>query len=390
MRVFTGLENLNSETDFLLKGKKLGLLANPASVTQNLTHAKDVVYSKFGKNLRALFSPQHGFYAEKQDNMILSDNIMDKDLNIPVYSLYGESLKPKKEMLEDIDVLLIDIQDVGTRVYTFIYTISYCLEAAKENNVKVVILDRPNPVSGDRFEGNILEQEYSSFVGRYKIPMRHGLTTGEFALFINNEFNINADLDVIKLKNWKRDTYFDKTGLPWILPSPNLPTFESALVYPGQVIFEGTNISEARGTTKPFEFFGAPFIERKKLKEFIYSKYNSDGVFLRDIVFQPTSGKWADTPCRGFQIHVEDRDKYQSYFLSLCILQGLITLFKDKFQWKMPPYEFEYEKMPIDLILGSKKLREDIENGKDLNLLRENWMDDLENYKTQIKDYLLY
>lgn len=390
MTVKTGLEVLKQKFFFHLKNKRIGLLANPASVDKNYIHSRQILSDIFEKNLKALFSPQHGFFAEKQDNMKLSDNFVDPELKIPVYSLYGNSLKPDPEMFENIDLLIIDIQDVGTRVYTFIYTISYCLEAAAENNVKVVILDRPNPVSGRQIEGNILEPEYSSFVGRYPIPMRHGLTCGEFAQFINSYFNINADLEVIKMEGYERSMYFEDTGLPWVLPSPNLPAVESSHVYPGQVIFEGTNVSEGRGTTRPFEFFGAPYIDPKKLKDFIIKKYDLNGVFLREIIFQPTSNKWAEKPCRGFQIHVTDKKIYKPYFLSLCILQGIITLFEKDFEFSLPPYEFEYEKQPIDLILGSRDLRVKICGGSDLYKLEEEYNSGLENYRKTIKEYLLY
>jgi len=390
MKVNSGLEVFLDHLPSSITDKKVGLLANPASVTSNLTHAKKLIQQKFRDNFKAIFSPQHGFHAEKQDNMILSDHIKDRELNIPIFSLYHNSLKPSAKMLEEIDILLIDIQDVGTRVYTFIYTISYCLEAAKEYNKKVIILDRPNPLGGLKVEGNILEEEYSSFVGRYKIPMRHGMTCGELAQFINIEYKINADLEIIRMRNWKRSLFFKDTGLPWILPSPNLPIPESAYVYPGQVIFEGTNISEGRGTTRPFEFFGAPFIDQKKLKDFINNKYPAKGVILREIIFQPTSGKWQDISCTGFQIHIVDNKEYEPYFLSLSILQGIIALFKKDFLWKEPPYEFEHKKMPIDLILGSKKIRTAIEAGEDLYHIRADWEKDLLTFKEKRSSYLLY
>ncbi|MGE4519100.1 MAG: exo-beta-N-acetylmuramidase NamZ domain-containing protein [Desulfobacteraceae bacterium] len=389
MSVKTGLEVLKYKNSHL-KTKKAGLLANPASIDRNFVHAKKITSDIFGSNLKSLFSPQHGFFAEKQDNMKLSDSFTDPELKIPVYSLYGKTLRPDPEMFEDTDVLLIDIQDVGTRVYTFIYTISYCLEAASENNVKVVILDRPNPVSGSRVEGNILEPEYSSFVGRYPIPMRHGLTCGEFALFINSEFKINADLEVIKMEGFRREMYFEDTGLPWILPSPNLPVPASSYVYPGQVIFEGTNVSEGRGTAKPFEFFGAPYIEPSKLRDFLLKKYDLKGVHLREVTFQPTSNKWMEKPCRGFQIHITDKEAYRPYFLSLCILQGISVLFEKDFQLSEPPYEFEYEKKPLDLILGSKNLREKITGDENLYKVEEEYNEETEIYKKKIKNFLLY
>jgi uncharacterized protein YbbC (DUF1343 family) len=390
MTVKTGIDVLQKNLPDFMKNKTVALLANPASVNKNLIHSKTIISEIFKDKLTAIFSPQHGFYAEKQDNMIFSDHLYDPVLNIPVYSLYNENLKPAPEMLKNTDILIIDLQDVGTRVYTFIYTISFCLEAAKENNIKIVILDRPNPVSGNQVEGNILEPEYSSFVGRYPIPMRHGLTCAEFAFFINNEFNINADIEIIKMEGWNRKMYFEDTKLPWVLPSPNLPVPESAYVYPGQVIFEGTNISEGRGTTKPFELFGAPFIKPEKLKKFIIDRYDHKGVFLRETAFEPTSGKWSGERCFGFQIHIIDKGLYRPYFLSLCLLQGICTLFRDDFRLKQPPYEFEYEKTPLDLILGSKKLRKDIEQDKNLYINEKKFNEEIKAYTTKTKPYLLY
>ncbi|MCK5682929.1 DUF1343 domain-containing protein, partial [bacterium] len=255
-----GLENLIIDPPEYINNQRLGLLSNPASVDKNFNHALALINTKFPGQLKALFSPQHGFYAEKQDNMIESDHIIESKLNIPIYSLYSKTRIPTKDMFTDIDILLIDIQDVGTRVYTFIYTISYCLELAARLNKKVVILDRPNPIGGIQVEGNILSPDYSSFVGRFPIPMRHGMTIGEISHFFNQEFNLECNLKIIPMSGWQRTMYWTDTNLEWVAPSPNLPTPQSCIVYPGQVIFEGTNISEGRGTTLPFEQFGAPFL----------------------------------------------------------------------------------------------------------------------------------
>lgn len=385
----TGLENLLQNPPVSLKGKRLGLLANPASIDSKYRHAKDLIAERFPGQLKALFSPQHGFFAEKQDNMIESDHMKDPVLGIPVFSLYGETRKPTPEMLSHIDVLLCDIQDVGTRVYTFIYTASYCMEAARAAGVKVMILDRPNPISGEIIEGNLLEEEYASFVGRYPIPMRHGLTMGEFCLYINEVHGIGADLEIIAMDGWKRKMMFWDTGLPWVLPSPNMPTPETALVYPGQVIWEGTNISEGRGTTKPFEFFGAPWLSPEKILERM-PKEALSGSVLRPVIFEPTSGKHAGVPCRGFQIHVADPKIHASYFQSLCFMSAIIKAHPEEFTFKNPPYEYEFEKLPMDLILGSRDLREAIVAGKNMLALRESWKEGEGSYKEQIKDFLLY
>ncbi|MDL2286600.1 DUF1343 domain-containing protein [Desulfococcaceae bacterium OttesenSCG-928-F15] len=385
----TGLEKLLTNPPAYLSGKRLGLLANPASIDSVFRHAKDLVAKAFPGQLKALFSPQHGFFAEKQDNMIESDHMRDPVLGIPIFSLYGETRKPTPEMLSHIDVLLVDIQDVGTRVYTFIYTVSYCMEAAKEAGVKVVILDRPNPASGAIIEGNLLEEEYASFVGRYPIPMRHGLTIGEFCLYINERHAIGADLEIIPMDGWKREMFFGDTGLPWVLPSPNMPTPDTALVYPGQVIWEGTNVSEGRGTTRPFEFFGAPWLEPEKILGRMPEKALA-GSILRPMAFEPTSGKHAGIPCKGFQIHVTDPKIYPSYFQSLSFLSAIIQEHPEHFAFKNPPYEYEFEKLPMDLILGSRNLRELIEAGEDMGKLRENWKDQEEAYKEEIRPFLLY
>jgi len=384
----TGLENLCRNPLKLEKSCRLGLLANPASVGRNFQHASRLINKLYPGQLKALFSPQHGFYAEKQDNMVESDHAIDPEFKIPIFSLYSNTRKPTKEMMDQIDLLIIDIQDVGTRVYTFIYTISYCLEAAALFKKQVVILDRPNPLGGVEVEGNILEEKFSSFVGRYPIPMRHGLTVGEIALLFNTNQKIGANLKVIPMENWTREMEFSDTGLPWIAPSPNLPTRASASVYPGQVIFEGTNVSEGRGTTQPFELFGAPFMESSR----ILSSIGADipGAILRPVNFQPCSGKWQNQVCHGFQIHVTSPQDYRPYKTSLMVLQKIIQLWPDRFQWKEPPYEYEYNKRPIDLILGSGSLADQIQQMGDLDVIETSWEEALIRFKTMSMEFWLY
>ncbi|MBF0389925.1 MAG: DUF1343 domain-containing protein [Desulfamplus sp.] len=391
-RVITGLENLcfgqTIDRDFL-KGRRLGLLANPASVDSRFNHASSLINQIYPDQLKALFSPQHGFYAQKQDNMIESDHTVDPKLKIPIFSLYSKTRVPTKEMFDLIDTLIVDIQDVGTRVYTFIYTISYCLEVASKYNKDVVILDRPNPVGGVAIEGNILKKDYTSFVGRFPIPMRHGLTVGEIATLFNSEFiDKPANLKVVPMVGWRRDMLFSDTCLAWIAPSPNLPTPASALVYPGQVIWEGTNISEGRGTTQPFEIFGAPFIGREKIYFELMDKIQ--GVVLRPVAFEPTSGKWQGRACYGFQIHVTDHTLFKPYKTSLLLIQQIIKEHPDHFKWKEPPYEYEYVKLPIDLILGDKELREQIERFESIDLIEKSWIDELDDFKKMSRRYYLY
>jgi len=388
-QVKTGLEQFVDSPPGWLAGKRLGLLCNPASVDRSLTHARWLIDRCFPGSLAALYAPQHGFFSEKQDNMIESDDTVDPVLEIPVYSLYGKTRIPTEAMMADIDVLLIDLQDVGTRVYTFMYTMSYCLEAARRFHKKVVVLDRPNPISGLRMEGNCLSEAWTSFVGRYPIPMRHGLTMGELARLFNDVHGIGCDLTVIPMVGWERWMYFTDTGLPWVAPSPNLPTPASAMVYPGQVVWEGTNVSEGRGTTQPFELFGAPYIDPTQILTHI-ADGKFPGVMLRATAFEPTWSKWQGRLCKGFQLHVVDRDAYAPYRTTLRLLQIVRALFGNDFLWKMPPYEYEFEKQPIDLILGSGRIRQQIESRVSMGQLEASWADDLNLYQQTIKPLLLY
>lgn len=384
-----GLEVLLDTWTAALQGKRLGLLTNQASVNRRLVHNRLLLQQKFGAGLTTLFSPQHGFYSEKQDNMIESDHSVDDDTGLPVFSLYGKLRKPSREMLSEIDVLLIDLLDVGTRVYTFIYTMAYCMEAAAEYGKKIIVLDRPNPIGGNMVEGNLLEPECRSFVGLYEIPMRHGLTIGELALFLNAEYKLGVDLEVVPMQGWRRDMSFRDTGFPWIFPSPNMPSPETAQVYPGQVIWEGTNISEGRGTTLPFEVFGAPFFEHQEILDHLK---NTDlpGCYLRPLVFQPTSGKWATEVCTGFQMHVTDSAAFMPYRTSLALLQAVRQLYPEDFQYKEPPYEYEYIRLPMDCILGSEEVRKQLEQNVPVQEIERGWQRGLEQFKAQRQQYFLY
>ena len=387
--VQTGLERQIAEPLRSTTKARLGLLCNPASVDSRLNHARLLIDRAFPRQLKALYSPQHGFFAEKQDNMIESEDILDPVLHIPIFSLYGKLRKPDARMFAPIDVLLVDLQDVGTRVYTFIYTLSYCLEAAREHNVKVLILDRPNPVGGVAVEGNCLAADCTSFVGRYPIPMRHGLTIGELAKLFNEYFAIGCDLEVITMQGWNRNMLFGDTGLPWVAPSPNLPTPQSALVYPGQVIWEGTNVSEGRGTTQPFELFGAPFIDVAKIMSAL-ANTQLPGVFLRPAVFEPTANKWQATPCHGFQIHVTDSAQFKPYATTLHLIRAIISNHAAQFEWKPPPYEYEFERMPIDLIIGDSSIRKRLENLDPIDEIESDWQEELNRFIKISRRFYLY
>jgi uncharacterized protein YbbC (DUF1343 family) len=387
--VSLGLEQLMASPSAYTKGQRIGLLCNSASLDSQLVHARKRMHALFGSRLTALFSPQHGLFAEKQDNMVESPHRRDPLLNIPVFSLYSDTRIPTREMLDLIDVLFIDLQDVGTRVYTFIYTMSYCMEAAHQHGRKVVVLDRPNPVGGDMVEGNCLDSQWCSFVGRFPIPMRHGLTIGELARLFNRAYDIDCDLEVIPMHGWRRNMCFTDTGLPWVAPSPNMPTPVTTQVYPGQVLWEGTNISEGRGTTQPFEVFGAPFLDTEAILQTVDTP-RLEGCTLRPLEFEPTAHKFAGTPCRGFQIHVTDARRFAPYRTSLALLQAIIKHHKEDFAWKAPPYEYEYHKLPIDLILGDGTLRKRIENLEPLAAIETSWTEALTTFDELRRDYFLY
>jgi len=384
-----GLEQMIADPPAWLAGRRLGLLCNPASVDRFYRHAKDLISQRFPGRLTALFSPQHGFYSEKQDNMVESGDRLDPETGLPVYSLYGKTRVPTPEMFNRIDVLIIDLQDVGTRVYTFATTVSYCLETAKKVGIPVLVLDRPNPVNGIQVEGNRLSEEFTSFVGRYPIPMRHGLTLGEYANYINELYDIGCQLEVTPMKGWRRRMYFSDTALPWVPPSPNLPTFQSAMVYPGQVILEDTNISEGRGTTTPFEVFGAPFIDPRKILSLMGGREFPGGI-LRPVSFEPMFHKWKNKTCYGFHVHITRPAAYNAYRTSLKLVQAIMYDSPEDFQWRGPPYEYEWERLPIDLITGNDKIRERLERLEPVEAIEADWLAEVNAFQKETEPYRLY
>jgi len=353
MSVQLPLDHLGTLWPEKFRGARVGALLHPASVSAKLEHASHVLEQHNGDLLRlaALFGPQHGFRGETQDNMVEWKSYEHLRLGIPVYSLYGEHREPTAEMLKDLDVLLVDLQDVGARYYTFIWTMYLCMRACEKAGVAVVVLDRPNPINGVTTEGPILGPNYKSFVGMHPIPVRHGRTIGELAQQFCNEAFPQCQLSILPMKNWQRPMWFDQTGLPWLMPSPNMPTLDAATVYPGMCLLEGTNISEGRGTTRPFEIFGAPFIETELLcRELNHLKL--PGVFFRENYFQPTFHKFAGELCGGAQIHVLDRNAFCPFQTGIEVIRCIRKLSSDKFAWKQPPYEYETEKLPIEILLG--------------------------------------
>jgi uncharacterized protein YbbC (DUF1343 family) len=386
--VVTGLEAFLAAPPPGLARARLGLLCNQASVDPRLRHARDLVAKAAGRRLAALFSPQHGIFGEQQDNMMESAHGTDPVLGIPVYSLYADVRRPTAEMFAGVDVLLVDLQDVGCRVYTFITTLRYCLEEAARLGKKVVVLDRPNPVGG-AVEGNLLLPSLRSFVGAHRLPMRHGLTTGELARLFCAEGGIDADLEVVPLAGWRRRLLFPGTGLPWVAPSPNMPTPDTALVYPGQVLLEGTLLSEGRGTTRPFELCGAPWIEPAPLCAALRRR-RLPGALFREAWFLPTFQKWAGKVCGGLQIHVVDPRAFRPYRTTLAILAEVRRLWPDAELWRQPPYEYETERLPIDLLAGDPRIREGIDAGRSLRDLEREWQPELAAYEERAVTHHLY
>ncbi|HUG91212.1 MAG TPA: DUF1343 domain-containing protein [Planctomycetaceae bacterium] len=361
-----GLEACVRNPPAVLEGARFGLLMNQASVDGRLRYACDVLAERFPGRLRAIFSPQHGLWSEQQANMIESPHTRHPVHDVPVYSLYSETRRPTRQMLDGLDRLVVDLQDVGTRVYTFAWSVSHCLEACAEAGLPVVVLDRPNPIDGVTVEGPLLEREFESFVGRASIPMRHGLTLGELMRFINVERSIGADVHVVPLEGWDRSMLFPDTGRAWVAPSPNLPTWRSALAYPGQVLLEGTNLSEGRGTTTPFEVCGAPFIDPFRLAAAI-ERFELPGVRLRPVRFVPTFDKWAGRSCGGVFLHVTDPRTFRAYQTTVSILGAVRSLWPEDFRWSDPPYEYETGRPPIDFITGSSRLRQAIDKCGELD-----------------------
>jgi uncharacterized protein YbbC (DUF1343 family) len=384
-----GLEVFLNKPPRKLLNKRWGLLSNQASINRSGYYSKDLLRGKFENNLTCLFSPQHGFWGTEQDNMVETPDGRDAATGLPIFSLYGHSRRPTAEMLAGIDLLLVDLQDVGTRVYTFITTLAYVLQEAKKYEKTVVVLDRPNPLGGKTAEGNVLQTGLTSFVGVWKLPMRHGLTLGELAGLFNQVLGIKADLSVVTMTGWTRDRFFDQTARFWVSPSPNMPSLKTAVVYPGQVLWEGTNISEGRGTTRPFEYFGAPFIEPARVKKYL-KEFPIPGVNLLEAAFRPTFQKWQGEVCRGFFLQVSDREAFQPYRTTLAILQALMELYPAEFQWKQPPYEYEQVRMPIDLLIGDQEVRQAVESGTPIPELEAGWQGELEEFNKIREAFFLY
>jgi len=387
MAVVTGLIRLLASRD--LDGHRVGLVCNPASVDADLNHAADLVFAARGITLGAIFGPQHGFRSDLQDNMIESGHAADARRLVPVFSLYSETREPTAEMLKGLDALVVDLQDIGARIYTFIYTMANCLRAAVRHGIPVIVCDRPNPIGGLAIEGPVLEPGFESFVGLFPIPMRHGMTIGELARLFNEQFGIGASLSVVTMEGWSRTMYFDETGLPWVMPSPNMPTLDTAVVYPGAVLFEGTQLSEGRGTTRPFELLGAPWIDAERFAADM-NTLGVPGARFRPVVFEPTFQKHARITCGGCQTHVVDRRRFLPVLTGVALLSRFYKADPARFAWRQPPYEYEHEKMPIDILAGHASLRQQIETGVDVFAIAESWTPGVATFARAREQYLLY
>jgi len=372
-----------------LNGARVGVVCNHASVDRGFRHVIDRVAAAEGVTLAAIFGPQHGFRSDVQDNMVETPHRDDPRRRVPIYSLYSETREPTAEMLRGVDVLLVDLQDIGARIYTYIYTMANCMRAAARHGVPVIVCDRPNPIGGTAVEGACLRRGWESFVGLFPIPMRHGMTIGELAQLFNKEFGIGASLDVIPMEGWTRSAYADSSGLPWVMPSPNMPTLDTAIVYPGTVLFEGTMLSEGRGTTRPFELVGAPWIDAERFAGEM-NTLGLDGAYFRPAGFEPTFQKHAKQPCGGCQIHVTDRESFKPVKTGVALIDRFRRFDPVRFEWRQPPYEYEHEKMPIDILAGSDMLRQQIERGVPIEEIAASWRDDEEQFRRLREPYLLY
>ena len=394
MKIATGLEVLINDSRLQKEFKgNVALLCHNASIDAHFKHAALSFKTIFGPRFVKLFGPQHGLSTDAQDNMIETAHVEHPFFKIPVYSLYSETRVPTDEMLVGIDHIFIDLQDVGCRMYTYIYTLTLLLEKCSEKDIEVIVLDRPNPLNGITLEGNILDPKFASFIGRHPIPVRHGMTIGEIGLFHQKYWaEKRIEYRVIKMLGWERGMFFEDTQLPWLLPSPNLARSESALTFPATVLFEGTHLSEGRGTTQSLEIVGHPKIEpysmfEGHLKQAL-KKARLQGVALRPITFMPTFQKQAGKVCGGFQIHVTDKKVYQPWRVGQWLLRELYHLMDDDFQWLDPPYEYDYINLPIDIINGTDRLRHWVENNESIEMLRS--FEDFKEYGQMLDSIKIY
>jgi uncharacterized protein YbbC (DUF1343 family) len=384
-----GVERLLTEKIDLLRGARVGLVCNQASVDHGFRHVADLFHQHPDINLTTLFGPQHGIRGDVQDNMIETAHASDRKTGLPIYSLYSETREPTEEMLRDVDIIVVDLQGVGCRIYTFVYTMANCMRAAKKFGKKVIACDRPNPIGGTQVAGNVLDPAFTSFVGQFPIPTRSGMTDVELGWMFNAEFGIDCDFESVPMSGWSRELWYDDTDGPWVLPSPNMPSVDAAGVFPGTVHLEGTQMSEGRGTTRPFELVGAPYINAEDYAAALTS-LDLPGVYFRSCVFVPTFQKHGGQACGGVQIHVLDRQTFEPVITGIAIVKTAFDMYGKHFRWKDPPYEYEYDRNPFDLIAGTAALREAIERGDSLGQIENSWHDPLKEFKAMREKFLLY
>lgn len=386
-RVATGLERLLERPE-PVKGLRVGLVVNPSSITSGFEHASTALAARRGIRLAALFGPEHGIAANAQD-LVEVGHSRDRETGLPVYSLYGETRVPLPAMLRDVDVMVYDVQDVGSRYYTFVYTMLHVMEACARERKRVVVLDRPNPLGGEQVDGNLLDPEFRSFVGMHPLVVRHGMTTGELAVMFREELGLDLDLRVVKMTGWRRPMHYEQTALPWVLPSPNMPTVDTAFVYPGGCLIEGTNLSEGRGTTRPFELVGAPWLDGARLARSLEAE-RIPGVAFRPVAFTPTFQKHQGALCHGIQLHVTDRERFPAFLTYLLLIHHARRQDEASFAWRSPPYEYERVKLPIDILCGTDRVRRSLERGASPRALLPGFRRDAAAFRRRRRRYLLY
>lgn len=388
--VKTGLAILRENRFNEFSKLRIGVLCHSASVDEKLCHIIDIL-ADAGLKVEMIFAPEHGFFANAQDQVSI-ENTFHPKYKIPIISLYGKnthSLSVDAQKLRNIDVILIDLQDVGARYYTFVWTAALLIKSAAKTEIAVRVLDRPNPINGISIEGPVQDEDFLSFVGLYRLPIRHGMTIGEMLSYVVSSENLELDFEIIKMQVWQRTMWFDETGLPWVLPSPNMPTLDTAIVYPGMCLLEGTNLSEGRGTTKPFEIFGAPFIDQYKLCENL-NNLCLPGVIFRPLSFLPTFGKYSGKACGGAQIHIIDRDLFKPVITAFAIISEVISLYPSEFRFSSPPYEFEKERIPFDILSGSPKWRQMLLRQAPLDEFEKEFAESNEKLLAELYDFRIY
>lgn len=403
--MLTGLDVLSTRLRALLGGQRVGLLCHQASVTSHLVHAADIIRRLPRVRLVRLFAPEHGLGGSAQDHALIRSG-RDAATGLPVLSLYGprlaliaharrgplglaSALGRGARWLRDIDTLVVDLQDVGARYYTFVWTMALAMAACARAGSRVIVLDRPNPLGGERLEGNLPEPGWQSFVGLYPLPVRHGMTIAELVAYLNETHAVGADLTVVPMTGWRRRMIWADTGLPWVAPSPNMPTPDTAAVYPGGCLIEGTNLSEGRGTTRPFELCGAPFLDSTALARGL-ERRRLPGARFRPATFEPTFHKWAGRRCGGVQVYVTDPRRFRPFVTYVALIAEARRLAPQHFRWRRPPYEFERTRLPIDLLGGGPAIRSAIERGRPLARLEASWREGLAGFAGARRPYLLY